>query len=170
MSGPRDLRVESAGDPEIAIGSCGDGTRSIYPGEFGDDSLRGDAGKFVHCLLGEPHVPIGASSNVARKGVGGGCSESREPAARQLITPDGMIGLVGKPDIAIGPGGDAHADAEKRKLIFCDDSIRRDRSNFARRTFAEPDVAVWPRRDERRIAQAWGPKVTDDAARGDAGA
>ena len=83
--------------------------------------------------------------------------------------PDGMIGLIGKPDVAIGAGGNAHADPEKGKLIFRDDSIRRDRSNFARRAFAEPDVAVWPRRDECRIAQAWGPKVTDDAARSDAG-
>ena len=80
-----------------------------------------------------------------------------------------MIGLVGKPDVAIGPGGDAHADPEKGELIFRDDSIRRDRSNFACRAFAEPDVAVWPWRDECRIAQARRPGVADAAVRNDPG-
>ena len=57
-SDSRDLRVKSAGDPEIAIGPCGEGARSLYASELSDDSLRGDAGKFVHGLLGEPHVAI----------------------------------------------------------------------------------------------------------------
>ena len=39
---------------------------------------------------------------------------------------------------------------------------------FASRAFAEPYVAVWPRRDECRIAQARGPEVADAAARSDA--
>src|SRR5205809_5129644 len=80
-----------------------------------------------------------------------------------------MVGLVSKPDVAIRPSGDAHADPEKGQLIFRDDSIRRERSNFARRAFAEPDVAVWPRRDECRIAQARGPGVADGAVRSDPG-
>ena len=58
--------------------------------------------KFVHCLLGEPHVPIRASGNVARKRIWRGRPEFSEPAGRELVTPHGMIGLVGKPDVAIG--------------------------------------------------------------------
>src|SRR4030095_3021661 len=106
---------------------------------------------------------------VALKGSERGCYEFRESAGRELVTPDGMIGLVGKPDVAIGPGGDAHADPEKGELIFRDDSIRGDRRNFARRAFAEPDVAVWPRRDECRIAQARRPRVADAPVRNDPG-
>ena len=160
---------EGTRDPQIAVGSRSDGGRSAHSGELGDNSLWSDAAELVHCLLGKPYVSIRASGNIARKGIGGGCSEFREPATRQLVTPDGMIGLVGKPDVAIGPGGDAHADAEKGELIFHDDSIRRNRSNFARRAFAEPDVAVWPRRDECRIAQARRPEVIDAAAWSDPG-
>jgi len=79
-----------------------------------------------------------------------------------------MIGLIGKPDVAIGTGGDAYADAEEGELIFRDYSIRCDRSNFACRTFTEPDVAVWPRRNVCRIAQARSREVADLAARSDA--
>lgn len=63
-----------------------------------------------------------------------------------------MIGLIGKPYVAIGTGGDADADAEKGELVLSDYSMRRDRSNLARRAFAEPDVAVWARGDKCRIA------------------
>ena len=59
------------------------------------------------------------------------------------------------------PGGDADADPEKGELIFRDDAIRGDRSNLTGRAFTKPDVAVWPRRDECRIAQARGPEVAD---------
>ena len=44
-----------------------------------------------------------------------------------------------------------------------------DRSNFASRAFAEPDVAVWPWRDKCRIAQARGSDVVDTAVRSDPG-
>jgi hypothetical protein len=164
-----DLWCEGTRDPEIAVGPRSDGARSAHSGELGDHTIGSDAAEFVYCLLGEPHVSIGASRNVARKGIERGCWEFRESAGRELVTPDGMIGLVGKLDVAIGPGGDAHADPEKGELIFRDDSIRRDRSNFARRAFAEPDVAVWPRRDKCRIAQARSPGVADTAVRNDPG-
>ena len=73
----------------------------------------GDAGKFVHGLLGEPHVAIRASGNVARKGIGGGRREFSKRAGRDLETPHGMVGLVCKPDVAIGTGSNADADPEK---------------------------------------------------------
>ncbi len=164
-----DLWREGARDPEVAIWPRGDGGRSAHSGKLGNDAVGGDSAELVHCLFGEPHVPIGASRNVARKGIGCGRLEFSKRAGRDLETPDGMIGLVGKPDVAIGAGGDAHADPEKGELIFRYDSIRRNRSNLARRTFAEPDVAVWPGRDKCRIAQAWGPGVVDHALRSDPG-
>ena len=156
-----DLWCEGTRDPEIAIGSSGDRARSTHSGKLSNHAIGGDAAEFVHCLLGEPHVPIGASGNVARKGIGRGCLEFSKRAGRDLETPDGMIGLIRKPDVAIGPGRDADADTEKGELILRDDSIRSDRSNLAGRAFPKPDVAVWPRRDECRIAQARSPGVVD---------
>src|ERR1041385_7051255 len=66
-SDARDLWVESAGYPEIAVGTSSESTRSFNAGELGDAPLWGDAGKFVHGLLGEPHVAIRASGNVPGK-------------------------------------------------------------------------------------------------------
>ena len=80
-SDSRDLWREGTRDPEIAVGARSDGGRSAHSGELGDHAIGGDAAEFVHRLFGEPHVPIGASRNVARKGIGGGCWKFREAAA-----------------------------------------------------------------------------------------
>src|SRR5262249_15251214 len=106
--------------------------------------------------------------NVTGERIGCRRWEFSKPAGCDLETPDSMIGLIGKPDVAIGPGGNTDAHPEKGELILRDDSIRRDRSNLAGRAFTEPDVTVWPRRDECRIAQARRPGVLDISLRTDA--
>src|SRR5439155_14368626 len=123
-----DLWVKSARYPQVAVGSSGDRTWSSKSGKLGDNPIRGHAAELVHCLLGEPHVPIRTSGNVAGKRIGRGRSEFSKPAGCDLETPHGMISLVRKPDVAIGSGGDADAHSEKGELILRDDSIRRDRS------------------------------------------
>ena len=152
---------KGARDPKIAVGSRGDRGWSTNSGELGDDPIGSNATKLVHCLLGEPHVTIGACGNVAGERIGCGRPEFSKPASCDLETPDGMISLVGKPDVAIGPGRNADTDAEKGELVLCNDAIGSDRSNLAGRAFAEPNVAVWSGRDECRIAQARGPEVAD---------
>src|SRR4030095_11514649 len=97
-------------------------------------------------------------------------SEFSKPAGCDFETPDGMIGLIGKPDVIIRAGGNAHAHPAKGELIFGDHTMGSDGSNPAGRAFTEPDVAVGSRCNECRIAQARGREVADAAARSGAGA
>ena len=83
--------------------------------------------------------------------------------------PNGMIGLISKPNIAIRAGGDTHAHAEKGELELSDHASWCDRCNLPCRPFAEPDVAVGAESDESWIAQGRSNEVSNLAMGSDAG-
>src|SRR4029077_7015453 len=164
---------KGARDPNVAGGSGGNGTRRIYSAKLSDHSARRDPAEFVHCLLGKPHVTIRARGDVARERIRCRCRELRKNAGLEIVPPNGMIGLISKPNIAIRAGGDTHADPEEGELELNDrgPSCRAscDRCNLPCGPFAEPDVAVGARSDESWIAQGRGNEVSKLAMGSDAG-
>src|SRR4029077_7981876 len=164
---------KGARDPNVAGGSGGDGTGRIYPAKLSDHSARRDPAEFVHCLLGKPHVTIRARGDIARERIRCRCRKLRKNAGRGVVPPNGMIGLISKPNIAIRAGGDTHAHPEEGELELSDrgPSCRAscDRCNLPRRSFAEPDVAVGARSDESWIAQGRGTEVSNLAKGSNAG-
>ncbi len=95
--------------------------------------------------------------------------ESSKYSGREIMTPDSIVGLIGEPDIAIRPRGDAHAHSEKGELALGDVARWRDKGDLTGRAFAEPDITVWTRSDEGRVTQGRGDEVTDLTARSDTG-
>ncbi len=107
--------------------------------------------------------------DVARERIRCRCRKLRKNAGRGIVPPNGMIGLISKPNIAIRAGGDTHAHPEEGELELSDRASWCDRRNLPCRPFAEPDVAVGARSDESWIAQGRGNEVSKLALGSDAG-
>ena len=97
------LGDKGARDPDVAVGSRGNGTGRIYPAKLSDHSARRDPAEFVHCLLGKPHVTIRARGDVARERIRCRCRKLRKNAGRGIVPPNGMIGLISKPILPSEP-------------------------------------------------------------------
>ena len=112
------LSDEGARHPNVSVWSGCDRGGQTHPAELSDDTARCDAAELVYRLFGKPHVAVRPGCDVARKRVRRRRRKARKDSAGEIEPPDGVIGLVGKPDVAIEAGDDAHADAEKGEVII----------------------------------------------------
>ena len=162
-----DRRSKSAGNPNIAVRPGGNRGRGIYAGKFRNLTARSDPSELADRLFCEPDIPVISEGHVARKRIRCRSFELGEKSAREIITPDGVVRLIAKPDIAIGASGDAHAHAKEGELTLGDLPGGSDKRDPACRSFAEPDIAIGAKGHERRIAQARRAEGSDLAARSD---
>src|ERR1041385_8146916 len=104
---------KSACDPEVAVRSGSDRCRRVDPGKLCDLAGRGDLCKLADGLLREPDVAVTSQSHVAGVGIRRWSPELGENPGREIVAPDGVIGLIAKPNIVIRTSGDADTDAKE---------------------------------------------------------
>ena len=118
--GSGDRRVEAARNPEIAVRPGRDRPGRINSSELRDLTSRRNATELADRPFHEPDIAIRSESHVAGEGIWRGGLKLSERLCRQLKAPDCMVGLIAKPDIAIGAGSDSHTHAKEGKLKLRD--------------------------------------------------